>query len=153
GLLGSTRNAPFFPFLSKERFRHPISGRAAHFSATLTWESGDAMTRTLADIVKPEEVERVKYLPQDHVERICNELVGSGEEGFEKELRSVIFSHVPEPSRLGKSTLDDLVRLQTEEKQKRIDSLLKQLRDESRTRATLEAQADPVVKKELDEKI
>lgn len=50
-----------------------------------------------------------------------------------KKLRSVIFSHVPEPARLGKSTLADLVRLQTEEKQKRVDSLLKQLRDEAET--------------------
>ena len=96
GLLGATKHPDSFSFLSRERFRHPVAGRAADFEATLEWESGEKVTRCLADILKPEEVERVKYLPQDHVEKVCNELVGMGEEGFERELKSVIFSHVPE---------------------------------------------------------
>lgn len=153
GLLGATKNGEAFSFLSKERFRHPTSGLAGHFDATLEWESGDSTTKCLADAIRPEEVERLKYLPQDHVETVCNELAGLGEEGFERELKAVIFSHVPEAERLGHATLDDLVRFQTGEKQKRIDSLLKQLRDLSRTRALLEAQADPTVRKELTEKI
>ncbi len=153
GLLGATKNSEAFSFLSKGRFRHPTSGLAAHFDATLEWESGDSTTKCLSDAIKPEEVERLKYLPQDHVETVCNELVGLGEEGFEQELKAVIFSHVPDAERLGHSTLDDLVRFQTGEKQKRIDSLLKQLRDLSRSRALLEAQADPTAKRELTEKI
>jgi hypothetical protein len=45
-----------------------------------------------------------------------------------------------------------LVRFQTGEKQKRIDTLLKQLRDVSRTRADLETRADPLVRQRLQEK-
>ena len=153
GMLGSTRNSNSFSFLSKERFRHPTEGYADYFDATIQWESGDTVTRCLADSIKPEEVERIKYLPQDHVEKVCNELVGLGEEGFEQELKSVIFSHVPEAQRLGHATLDELVRFQTGEKQKRIDSLLRQLREISRSRAILETQADPTVKRKLLEKI
>lgn len=153
GLLGATRNSRFFPFLSRERFRHPISGSAQHFSATLAWESGETPSARLSDEVPAGAVERVKYLPQDHLERICNELTGAGQEGFERELRSVIFSHVPEANRLGRSSLDDLIRFQTEEKQRRIDSLLKRLREESRTRAALEARANPLVRTELEEQI
>lgn len=153
GLLGATKNADSFSFLSKERFRHPTEGYAEYFDATIQWESDEEVTRCLAGIIKPEEVERIKYLPQNHVEKVCNELVGLGEEGFEQELKSVIFSHVPESQRLGHATLDELVRFKTGEKQKRIDSLLKQLRDTSRSRAILEAQADPIVKRELLEKI
>jgi predicted metal-dependent phosphoesterase TrpH/energy-coupling factor transporter ATP-binding protein EcfA2 len=153
GLLGATKNGDAFSFLSKNRFRHPSSGLAEHFDATIEWESGDTITKSLADEIKPEEVERLKYLPQDHVENVCNELASLGEEGFEQELKAVIFSHVPEAERLGNSSLDELVRFQTDEKQKRIDSLLKQLREISRTRANLEAQADPTVRKELTEKI
>ncbi len=137
GLLGATKNSDAFSFLSKERFRHPIGGLAAYFEATIEWESGDTATKCLADAIKPEEVELLKYLPQDHVETVCNELVGLGEEGFEQELKAVIFSHVPDAERLGHVTLDELVRFQTGEKQKRIDSLLKQLRDCSRSRALL----------------
>jgi len=153
GLLGASKNADSFSFLSKQRFRHQTGGHAVHFEATLEWESGEKITRCLADSAKPEEIERLKYLPQDHVEKVCNELVGIGERNFEQELKAVIFSHVPEASRLGQNTLDQLVQFQSGEKQKRIDSLLKQLREVSRSRATLEAQTDPVTKRELQEKV
>ena len=153
GLLGATKNADAFSFLSKKRFRHPIGGFAGFFDATLEWESGETSNKCLADAIKSEEIERIKYLPQDHVETVCNELAGIGEEGFEQELKAVIFSHVPDAERLGHVTLDDLVRFQTGEKQKRIDSLLKQLRDNNRSRAILEAQADPATKRELLERI
>jgi ABC-type cobalamin/Fe3+-siderophores transport system ATPase subunit len=153
GLLGATKNADGFSFLSKKRFRHPSGGFAGFFDATLEWESGDTATKCLADTIEPEEIERLKYLPQDHVERICNELAGLEEEGFEQEIKAVIFSHVPEAERLGHATLDELVRFQTGEKQRRIDSLLKQLREVSRSRAILEAQGDPTAKRELLERI
>jgi len=153
GLLGASKNADFFSFLTKQRFRHPTAGHAADFEATLEWVSGEKVTRCLADSAALEEVERLKYLPQDHVEKVCNELAGAGERNFERELKAVIYSHVPEASRLGQTTLDELVRFQTGEKQKRIDSLLRQLREVSRSRAILEAQADPVAKAELQEKI
>jgi energy-coupling factor transporter ATP-binding protein EcfA2 len=153
GLLGASKNADSFSFLSKQRFRHPTGGYAAFFDATLEWHSGEKNTRCLADSAPPEEVERLKYLPQEHVEKVCNELAGIGEKNFEQELKTVIFSHVPEPLRLGQGTLDELVRFQTGEKQKRIDSLLKQLREISRSRAALELQADPASKLELAEKI
>jgi ABC-type lipoprotein export system ATPase subunit len=153
GLLGASKNSDSFSFLSKQRFRHPTGGHAGNFEATLEWESGEQVTQCLADSALPEEVERLKYLPQDHVERVCNELEGIGERHFEQELKAVIFSHVPGALCLGQTTLDDLVRFQTGEKQKRIDSLLKQLREVSRSRAALETQADPSSEREIHEKI
>ncbi|MBU4201400.1 MAG: hypothetical protein KKG09_04570 [Verrucomicrobia bacterium] len=153
GLLGATKNAGAFSFLDKDRFRHSGCGRAGFFDVTMEWASGEKVKRWLNEDPKPEDVERVQYLPQDHVEKICNEIVGTGEEGFEQELKSVIFSHVPETKRLGNATLDELVGFQAGEKQKRIDSLLKQLKDSSRRRASLEAQADPTAKRALEEKI
>jgi len=153
GLLGDTKNSDAFSFLSKERFRHPTGGLAQFFRAALTWESGDTTDKCLADPVPQEAVERLKHLPQDYVEAVCNELAGIGEGGFEQELKAVIFSHVPDAQRLGQLTLDELVRFQTGEKQKRIDSLLRQLREVSRSRAVLEAEADPATKRGLQEKI
>lgn len=153
GLLGATRNTSSFSFLSKERFRHPQSKLADHFDATIEWMSGDKETKCLSVDTKPEEVERLKYLPQDHVEKVCNELVGIGEQGFEQELKSVIFSHVPGTERLGCATLDELIRFQTDEKQQRIDSLTKQLRELSRSRSILETESDPTVRKHLEEEI
>jgi energy-coupling factor transporter ATP-binding protein EcfA2 len=153
GLLGASKNPESFSFLSKQRFRHPVGGHAANFDATLEWNSGEKVTKCLANSSLPEEVERLKYLPQDHVEKVCNELSGIGERNFEQELKGVIFSHVPEARRLGQATLDELVRFQTDEKQKRIDSLLKQLRELARARAAAETQSDPSTKREMEEKI
>ncbi|MFZ0943431.1 MAG: hypothetical protein WB930_12600 [Syntrophobacteraceae bacterium] len=153
GLVGASKNCEACSFLNKKRFRHPTGGYAGHFEATLEWESGEEVSRCLADLVLPEDIERLKYLPQDHVETVCNELAGVGERCFEQELKGVIFSHVPEIQRLEQATLDDLTRFQTGEKQKRIDSLLKQLREISRSRALLEIEADPRTKREIKEKI
>ena len=153
GLLGASKNADSFSFLSRQRFRHPTGGHAGNFDATLEWESGEKVTQCLANSALAEEVERLKYLPQDHVEKVCNELAGIGERNFEQELKAVIFSHVPDSLRLEQGTLDELVRFQTGEKQKRIDSLLKQLREVSRSRVAFETQADPSTKREIQEKI
>jgi len=153
GLLGSSKKSDSFSFLSDGRFRHPNSGYASQYEATLEWESGESVKKCLNDKISSDEVERIKYLPQDHVEQVCNEIVGGGEEGFEQELRAVIFSHVPEEQRLGQKTLDDLIRYQSGEKQRRIDSLQKQLRELSRSRAVLESKADPAAKRELMQKI
>ncbi|MBE2233091.1 MAG: PHP domain-containing protein [Anaerolinea sp.] len=153
GLLGATKNHDSFSFLCRERFRHPTGGRADQFEATLTWNSGETITRCLAENVQVEEVERIKYLPQHFVDKVCNEITGIDEQGFEQELEAVIFSHVPEHQRLGQTTLRELVRFQTNEKQKRIDSLLRQLRDVSRERTMCESQADPNAKRELSQKI
>jgi energy-coupling factor transporter ATP-binding protein EcfA2 len=105
GLLGASKNADAFSFLSRERFRRPSGGLAQHFDAAIQWESGEENTKCLNEAAQPNDVERVKYLPQDHVEKVCNELAGTGETGFEKELKSVIFSHVPESLRLGQASL------------------------------------------------
>ena len=153
GLLGSSKNEDEFSFLCSKRFRHPAEGYANHFIATLEWESGEKIERCLADQISVDEVERIKYLPQDHVEKICNEIIGSGEDNFEQELKSVIFSHVPDSQRLGYKTLDELVQFKTGEKQKRIDSLIKQLWELGRERANLETENDPIIRRQIEKQI
>lgn len=153
GLLGASKNSDTFSFLNKERFRHPIGNPAQHFEATLSWMKGKVVTKRLSEQSDAADVERVKYLPQEHVETVCNELANAGEHSFEDELKAVIFSHVPENKRLGRPSLDKLIEFQTEEKQRRIDSLLRNLRDISRQRAAAEAQADPVHREALEAKI
>ena len=153
GLLGATKNSDSFSFLTRQRFNHPKAGFGSHFEAMVSWRSGETQSRSLSDAIPEEEPERLKYLPQDHVEKVCNELDGVDKGDFEKELKSVIFSHVPETSRLGQLSLDQLVHFSTAEKQKRIDTLLKQLRDISRERSVAETQLNPKVRLEIDEKI
>ena len=75
------------------------------------------------------------------------------EENFEQELKSVIFSHIPDAQRLGHKTFDKLLQYKTEEKQKRIDSLIRKLRELSRQRSSLEAENNPVFRQNIKEQI
>jgi hypothetical protein len=153
GLLGSTRNADSFSFLCEERFCHPMAGHSQHYEATLKWVSGEAITRCLNETIGPDEIERLKYLPQNHVDKVCNELVELGESNFEQELGAVIFSHVPDAQRLGCASLAELIDFRNSEKVKRIDTLVSQLKEISRLRAELEAQNDPVFKRSLKKQL
>lgn len=153
GLLGATKNTDCFSFLCTDRFCHPTAGHATHYEATVIWESGEEVTRCLNDYIRPEEVERLKYLPQNHVEKICNELAELEEGGFEEELDAVIFSHVPESQRLGYNNFGDLIRFRNGEKQRRIDMLLTQLRETSRIRAILEDENNPIFRRSVNKQI
>lgn len=125
GLLGNTAKHGHFSFLNDDKFRQPRNNKAKHFEATLTWEDGSSSSASLADSVEPKSLELVGYIPQNHLEVICNEIQTSDSQ-FDKELKSVIFSHVEETERLGADTLDELLTFLTEQTHTR----LKQLRDE-----------------------
>lgn len=153
GLSGNSKNAESFSFLCSERFCHPIAGHATQYESILTWASGEQKRVCLGDRVNQEEVELVKYLPQNHVEKICNELAVLREGGFEEELGTVIFSHVPEEQRLGFNKLNELLAFKTGEKQKRIDSLLAQIKELSRERAALEEENDPINRRSVSKQI
>ena len=94
GLLGSCGTSEAFSFLDDTRFRSPKSGRAQHVMATLHWHDGEPRTRSLIERVAPDEPERVKYLPQNFVEKVCNDLAAPGGGEFERELKKVVFSKV-----------------------------------------------------------
>lgn len=153
GLLGASTNSARYSFLSAKRFRHPQSGRAKHFNASITWESGECYEKCLGDDCLATDVPHVQYLPQEHVENVCNEL-GSGKGSkFEEELKAVIFSHVPDVERHGQPTLDALLEFHAGKKRERIDTLQRDLKKLTRERCALEAQADPSVRTELEKKL
>lgn len=95
-------------FLNDERFRRG-ENKARHFVATLKWEDGNESPVTLSNDPDLDQPERVRYLPQQYIENLCNEIASGNETNFERELKKVIFSHVPEDRRLGKASLDELI--------------------------------------------
>lgn len=129
GLLGDCSHSDAFSFLNQDKFREPKARKARCFDATLEWESGDVARKNLDESVGATAVEKVKYIPQNYLERICNELAGPGANAFTRELRSVIFSHVDEADRLGTSTLDELIAYRTKETDSAIALLRSRLRD------------------------
>lgn len=125
-LLGNSHRKEF-SFLNEDKFRHRRDGKAHHFQATLTWESGEQCCRDLDASVASTEVEMVKYVPQRFFEDICNEIAAGRETEFDKELESVIFSHVPPAERLNYDSLDDLIHRKTQEVETRIKLLKTEL--------------------------
>jgi DNA repair exonuclease SbcCD ATPase subunit len=103
--------------LNSRKFRDPRDNKATHFEATITWESGTHTTKRLDADPDPDSVETIKYLPQNYIETLCNEIVAGGESEFDRELKQIIFSHVGPSDRLGHDTLDDVLRYLTSETQ------------------------------------
>jgi ABC-type lipoprotein export system ATPase subunit len=153
GLLGCSKNEADFSFLDAKKFRNPRMNLATHFEAKLTWESGDSTTRTLDTPTKKEEVERVKYLPQNYLEKICNEIKAGDNSGFDAELKSVIFSHVPQPDRLETETLDELLELKTKRAYETVGILKEQLREINVQIVKQEKQATPEHKLSLEKQL
>jgi ABC-type lipoprotein export system ATPase subunit len=128
-LVGNTRHHEKFSFLKDTRFRNSKTKYAQHFVGTLNWSDGTSSSVDLDKDPAPTSVERVKYLPQSYLEILCNELGEKGSNTFDAELRKIIYSHVPEESKLGKQSMDELLEFKVAE----ITKARKSLRDDIST--------------------
>lgn len=125
-LLGTSHVDPKdYSFLKDDKFRKV--GLAKRYQGLITWLDGTESAANLAANVdvatKPE---RVRYLPQVYVDRLCNE-VGVSEK-FQEEIDKVVFSYLPQSERQGTSSLRALIAKQT----KAIDAELVTLRSRLR---------------------
>ena len=130
GLLGNTPRFTSFSFLNPGRFRSSKNNKSRDFQASLSWADGtvDTVPNLDAD-PSSNAVEKIKYIPQNYLEEICNE-IGSGKGGrFYSELQQVIFSHVPEADRLGFGTLDELLAHRSEETNQAIAQIVRELQE------------------------
>jgi len=89
GLLGDTAQSPYFSFLNSEKFRQSKNNKSKHFYASLTWKTGSINTKYLNDDIEKEAIETIKYIPQNHLEIICNELRDTQKSSFDQELKGV----------------------------------------------------------------
>lgn len=150
GLLGRTAKSEAFSFLSEKRFRQPKNNKARHFEGKLIWCSGGEETGELHLNPASNAYELIKYIPQNYLEALCNELGSVEETGFDHELRSVIFSHVSPENRLGQASLEDLIRYKTKEANDRIAILKSELRGITESIIALEKRASPENKTKLE---
>jgi hypothetical protein len=127
GLVGNSPRELHFSFLHPDKFRRPRERKAEQFRASLHWLSGDVDTRKLSDPVDSTSVETIKYIPQNYLEAICNEVAGGEGSEFDKELKSVIFSHVPDHERLECESFDQLMAFRTNETHEHIALLQRKL--------------------------
>jgi hypothetical protein len=143
GLLSNTKQSGDFTFLSSKNFRQPKDNKAKQFQATLEWESGRTITKGLDDDVDESQPEHVKYIPQNFLEKICTQLGGIEETQFDRELKKVIFSHVDAATRLGKSSLDELISYKTSEGNSKIQILKQELHRINEEIVSLEERSRP----------
>jgi hypothetical protein len=129
GLVGNSPREPYFSFLHEDKFRRSRERKAEQFRASLCWLSGDVDARQLSDNVDPTAVETIKYIPQNYLEAICNEIAGGEGSEFDRELKSVIFSHVPDDQRLKCESFDELMEFRTNETHEHIELLQRKLHD------------------------
>lgn len=150
---GNSLQQDNFSFLNEYKFRRPRNDKSVHFESTLTWASGENIDFSLSDFPDAEDVERVRYIPQSYLERLCNEFTSEGGGAFDQELRSVIFSHIPVAERLDKSSLDSLLAYLGEETLDRINDLKGDLSKLNRDIAAIESEAAPEYKREIEKKL
>lgn len=129
GLLGNCELSGAFSFLNEKKFRQPRNNKAKEFKARLTWQSGHTSILSLDDPTKEAEPRSVSYIPQNYLETICNEVGNEPGSQFDRELKSVIFSHVTDDKRLNASSLDQLLEFTNEPIEERIEDLRGELHD------------------------
>jgi len=141
GLLGNTKNHGGFSFLNKDKFRKPRPNRAESFEASIEWENGTKDSPVILS-TNPEGSlpEKVKYIPQSYLEKLCTE---TDEAKFSEELKNVIFSHVDASEKLGKHSLDELIEYKSEEINKGIQSLINELSEINHSIEGLEVKSTP----------
>jgi ABC-type lipoprotein export system ATPase subunit len=152
GLLGDSRRTDHYSFLSRARYRDPRNNLASKHAASLTWMSGATVDRSLDSGRDSTAIEAVQYLPQNFLEKVCNEGPRS-DELFTQELEQVIFAHVPEADRLGATTLSELIDLRTGATQRRIEILRGELASTIAQVLELEAQLAPQARKHLENRL
>jgi ABC-type lipoprotein export system ATPase subunit/septal ring factor EnvC (AmiA/AmiB activator) len=142
-----------FSFLNAKKFRRSRDNKSEHFTGTLRWCSGDSVQFSLSQTADTTELERVKYIPQSHLERLCNELAADGGGAFDQELREVIFSHISAADRLGQPSLDALLNYLGEGVEERMAELRADLARLNKDIANIEEQLAPEHKKELEKRL
>jgi len=108
GLLGGCPQRKDFSFLHHDRFLNGRRPKASHFEGRLEWEDGSVIALGL-DQPNDELEERVRYIPQNYLETVCNELQAGGDSEFAHQIEQVILSHVPAGERNGHDTLISLL--------------------------------------------
>lgn len=152
GLLGESRQFDHFSFLTDDarnrKFRQ--KGYAENFTGELNWASGAKPSKRLDEEVDTLKPEAVKYLPQNYFESLTNEIEVKA---FRRKIEEVVFSHVDESDRMGKSTFSELEELKTAQSKSDISALKVRLRELNIEIVELEHQANPATKTRLSEEL
>lgn len=127
---GNSSRSSEFAFLSPTRFLSAQNQKVAReYRAEIVWATGVARQAYLHQPHDNAAPVLVEYLPQMFVERVCNlDPAADDADEFERELRTVLFTHIPEDERAGEKTFDALLTQKTRTSQDDLTRLRAELR-------------------------
>ena len=113
---GNSSRSSEFAFLSPTRFLSaPNQKFAREYTTELVWATGTARQVQLTHPHDKTAPVSVEYLPQMFVERVCNlDPVADDTDEFEQELRTILFTHIPQNEKAGENTFDALLVQKTQ---------------------------------------
>lgn len=137
-------------FLHKDKFKK--KGLASRYSASLKFASGvSTPERELDYTIQQSDQRKVRYLPQSHFERLCNEI--GKVEAFREEIEKVVFQYVPVENRLRKTSFNELVAFKKESIDREISNLRDHVNEVNYDIISIEDKANPEYKKTLNSKL
>lgn len=159
GLLGNSHNQTskglsggkseeLFSFLNEEKFLK--GGCAKNFEGTLNWYAGEPERKRLDTQVATHLLEKVEYLPQKYLERICATIA---DDEFRTTLNEVIFRYVKPQDQHGKTNLDDLIKYRTQQAGEDIAQKKQELQQANAKVVSVEKTLTEDFRNELEEKI
>jgi len=119
--------APSYSFLTDQRFRK--EKLATNYVATIGWRDGTfSGEANLMNPVGRSAASRVRYLPQNYVETICNEAGITVE--FQREINKVVFSRVRSEEKMDTTYLEELIDIHSSALDKDIDTIRSKIRSQ-----------------------
>lgn len=146
--LSGARPEELFSFLNKDKFLK--GGCASHFRGMLNWYGGQPDQRLLDAQVETHLPEKVEYLPQKYLERICANIT---DDEFRATLNEVIFGYVRPQDLHDKKNLDDLIQYRTQQARDDITKKKQELHQANRKVVGIEKKLTEDYRKELEAKI
>ena len=128
-----------YSFLSSSRFRKRPPNFASDYQAKISWLCGRETSLRLSEDFSENSTPLVRYLPQKHLQLLCEELPEKGDTRFESELKRIIFGNLREEDRQNKATFEELIQARTSEQERMVEKYRLELRELNESIVSLKA--------------
>src|SRR3989344_1584712 len=140
-----------YSFLKQTKFRKS-STTVKKYEGMAEWCNSEKVYKNLSEVVDiTTNPERVKYLPQSFVEKICNE--DGVSPLFQNEINKVIFSYIPSTKKLDTISLSELLKKRTESIEESISRIRNDIIAVNQSITGLEEKKTPEYKKKIDREV
>lgn len=149
GLCANSEHSEHFLFLHKDKFKK--KGLANNFLGNIIFKSEEkTKDRGLGYEINKTDYSRVRYLPQNYFEKICNE-IGKIDD-FRKEIEKVVFQYIPKHERMNKYSFGEFITFKKTNIHNEITNIIKELQKKNDQIIVIEKKLCPAFLKELESK-